>query len=51
VHNAVATPINGEADVGIPGDMRKGGLEVRVAKEPVQDDAVEWTCHLSLCVV
>ena len=50
VHNATTTPDNRE-DAGTPGDMRKGGLEVRVGKESVEDDAVESTCHLRLLFV
>lgn len=42
MHNATITPENGEDEAGTPGDMRKGGLEVRISKETKQDDAVEW---------
>ena len=35
-----------EEEAGTPGDMRKGGFEVRISKEPRQDDAVELINHL-----
>ena len=39
-HTTAPTPDDGE-EAGTPGDLRKGGLEVRVGKAPIQDDAVE----------
>lgn len=43
VRNATTTPdvTGNREDAGTPGDLRKGGLEVRVGKESTQDDAVE----------
>ena len=43
VRNTTTTPdvADNREDAGTPGDIRKGGLEVRVGKESTQDDAVE----------
>ena len=41
VRNTATTPDAGEDVAVTPGDVRKGGFEVRISKEPLQDDAVE----------
>ena len=41
---------NNEEEAGTPGDVRKGGFEVRISKEPHQDDTVELISHDPNCL-